>query len=802
MIKSAKPLSVESQADLHDIIRYGDINQLRAALKKKYNPLDKDVNGYTALHIAALYGKLELMKHLIEEEQLYPTVPGPKKATPLTVAAGNGNLSIVKYLIEEQHIDPSADRDEDGYLAIHRACQNSKLSVVKYLLEKSMEVCLMEAKDVLSDFTQHDTALHHIAALNGNIDTVKYFTEECKCDTNLLNKAGRTALFHACQNGNLEVVKYLVEVGHCQCSITDSSLNTPLHLAAQHDNLSVVQYLLEERKCDASPKNGKHNTPLLEASYAGQVNIVKYLLENGYSCNPKAYGSNGYNCLHAACRKGHVEVVQYLTEDRHMDPSASIRKANLYSKTKALHIASQYGHGSIVDYLTTKWNMNASLPDEHGKTALHLAVIHDHFEVVRYLVLSNHCDASIIPRSLLLKNSRICDFMINEDKETKAISLSKALVHSAIISGNLSTLQKLSHKSLKSYSDKHELRPIHLAAMYGHLDLVKYFIEERICKPDLLKCDDHITPLHLAASYGHVHIVKYLVEECKCDLMCKTSTDSITDFYLNGATPLHLAVRFGHLFTVKYILESDYGIDAEIETSNGTTPLLLAAMGRNVHVVKYLIEKHNCNPFHRNNDVNTLISSDKAIRQIKQELKRNPDVYDYQGKSTIHISARVGSLSVVEYLVSESGVDPNMRSFNDETPLHYAAFVNHLPIVKYLTQLPNCDIACRDSDLHFTPLHMAACKGNYEVVKYLTQLQVRNAGHRRQDINGNTPLHLAAQYGHFEVVKFFCKEMGTSPAIKNHYKETPLHLALKYGCAEVALYLIALLYSEYQDSGF
>ena len=166
LIKSAKPLSVESQADLHDIIRYGDINQLRAAFKKKYNPLDKDVDGYTALHIAALYGKLELMKHLIEEEQLYPTVPGSKKATPLIVAAGNGNLSIVKYLSEEQHIDPSADRDEDGYLAIHRACQKSKLSVVKYLFEKTKEVSLMEAKDIFSDFTKDDTALLHIAALS------------------------------------------------------------------------------------------------------------------------------------------------------------------------------------------------------------------------------------------------------------------------------------------------------------------------------------------------------------------------------------------------------------------------------------------------------------------------------------------------------------------------------------------------------------------------------------------------------------------------------------------------------------
>ena len=418
LIKSEKPVS---QADLHNIVRHGDINQLRVALKQKYNPLDKDVHGYTALHIAALYGKLELMKHLIEEEQLYPTVLGPKKATPLIVATGNGNLSIVKYLIEEQHIDPSADRDEDGYLAIHRACQKSKLGVVKYLFEKTKEVSLMEAKDILSILTKDDTALLHIAALSGNIDTVKYFTEECKCDTDLVNKAGRTALFHACQNGNLEVVKYLVEVGHCQCSITDSSLNTPLHLAAQHDSLSVVQYLLEEKRTvDANTKNRKRNTPLLEASYAGQLNIVKYLLENGYSCSPKAYGSNGYNCLHAACRKGHLNVARYFIGEYRMDPSVSTGKEKC---TNALHIASQYGHYLVVEYLVNRWKMDRNLPDQNGRTPIHLAVIHEQFRVVDFLALSDHCNPHAIPQSLLdkVKDSRIRDCIKESKKRNRSL---------------------------------------------------------------------------------------------------------------------------------------------------------------------------------------------------------------------------------------------------------------------------------------------------------------------------------------------------------------------------------------------
>ena len=326
--------------------------------------------------------------------------------------------------------------------------------------------------------------------------------------------------------------------------------------------------------------------------------------------------------------------------------------------------------------------------------------------------------------------------------------------------------------------------------MHGHLDIVKYFIKENIFKCDL-KTKYQMTPLHYAASHDHLDMLKYLVQECKCDLMCKMS---LTCDYRNGATPLHLAAYNGHLSTVKHILESEYGIDADVETTNGSTPLQLAVLNSgNLTIVKYLIKKHKCNPFHRNRDV----------VHFGNKSKFNTDnPANTQGRSTIHLAASTGCHRIVEYLVSECDVDPNMRSCYAETALHVAAYWNHLPVVKYLTQLPNCDISCADSAHQWTSLHLAALNGHYEVVKYLAQLQVRDGGHMKRDILGNAPLHIAAACGHFEVVKFLCKEMGTSPAIKNYSNRTPLHLAFQKKHAEVALYLIVLLYSEYQDSAW
>jgi len=62
--------------------------------------------------------------------------------------------------------------------------------------------------------------------------------------------------------------------------------------------------------------------------------------------------------------------------------------------------------------------------------------------------------------------------------------------------------------------------PLHLAAEYGHLHIVKYFADEQGCN---LSCLDgqNQTPLHRAAMKGHVDIVKFLTMEKHCDPMLK-----------------------------------------------------------------------------------------------------------------------------------------------------------------------------------------------------------------------------------------------------------------------------------------
>ena len=134
------------------------------------------------------------------------------------------------------------------------------------------------------------------------------------------------------------------------------------------------------------------------------------------------------------------------------------------------------------------------------------------------------------------------------------------------------------------------------AVFVGKLSSVQYLIEVEHKNPNRRRnwglFDSGGTPLHTAAEFGHLDIVKYLIEECHCDLEAK-------DRYRN--TPLHQAVRFGHLNIVKYLIE-DCHCDPKEKNNNGWTPLFTASQEGHLEVVKYLIEECHCDPNEKNSD--------------------------------------------------------------------------------------------------------------------------------------------------------------------------------------------------------
>ena len=299
------------------------------------------------------------------------------------------------------------------------------------------------------------------------------------------------------------------------------------------------------------------------------------------------------------------------------------------------------------------------------------------------------------------------------------------------------------------------------ASESGHLDIVKYFVEEIKCN---VECMDPLRqkPLQYAARGGGLTVVKYLIEEKGCDPMYRDAS---------GCTTLHCACTSGNLDLVKYLVE-ERKIDP-CQHEQGVTPLIAAAQFGPLEVVKYLIEVQHC-------DINF------------------SDEYD---GNALHHAVSGGKLDIVKYLIEEKGFDQECRAIKGMTPLLFACSAGRLDVVKYLIEERKVDSSCRDDNGN-SVLHLAAKHTTPNVVEYL--LTEQHWDIKQRDNDECLPLHVAAGEGCLETVKYLIDEARCDPMCRDRRGMTPLHFACSSGHLNVVKYLIQernVIYDEFQDEG-
>jgi len=116
--------------------------------------------------------------------------------------------------------------------------------------------------------------------------------------------------------------------------------------------------------------------------------------------------------------------------------------------------------------------------------------------------------------------------------------------------------------------------PIHSAAAYGRVDLIK----ELIGKGAKVDSRNHYqdTPLHWAAIKNHPSVAKVLIE----------NGADVNAGNKDGARPLHLAVFYGHQEVAELLLFK--GADIHAVAKNGWTPLQTAINKRNKDLEQFL----------------------------------------------------------------------------------------------------------------------------------------------------------------------------------------------------------------------
>ncbi|XP_055354551.1 ankyrin-3-like [Paramacrobiotus metropolitanus] len=401
----------------------------------------------------------------------------------------------------------------------------------------------------------------------------------------------------AARRGSKDIVDLLLDHAAVQDTMSIHK-KTPLHYAAEFGSIDVCQQLLQMGS-DPAAKDEYGQTPLHLAAHADQDGVFDLFM--GLPAGLKLLTPtdwNGLNIAHIAAQQGSIRVITRLLDvDRHLVVSSKIQGTD--------------------------------------STALHLAAINGHAEVLRVL-LENGADAT------------------QENKE------GFNPLHLTAKVGNISGFRVLqNYLTLRTCSMKIGLNAVHIAAYYGQMNFLREvlehvpvdtkseqptvnnaFVKETAAEPGL-------TALHLACKAGQDDVIRLLLTFPECDPDATSTT--------TGAVPFHFAARSGNIAAANLLMGR---ADVNIADHKGRTTLMFAVIAGNMEFCKLLMD----------HDVDVLVQ-------------------DQNGFTALHFAAATGKLDLVKQLL-DHGAQPECRTKAGKTPLKVAVGARQLDTVRFLLKQP------------------------------------------------------------------------------------------------------------------
>ncbi|KAL7796630.1 ankyrin repeat-containing domain protein [Trichoderma ceciliae] len=315
----------------------------------------RNLNGQTALHIAAMGGTLDTVK-LLSTSNAYIAASTNEGATALHYGASRGNLPIVRYLIE-LGLDINANSESMGTPLMSAAMEN-RSEVAEFLIEKGAKA------DVTNEKYNYHSALQ-TAAYSGAEQVVQDLLK-AKASPNVFGGAYGSPLCAAIHSGNLNIARLLVKAG-ADINYSQGRKGTAIEYAIIRKDLPLVDLLYKHNADVNIPSKGKYGTPLIAAIHNDNINNVRELLEHG--ADPNLSSLIGEKPAQAALRKGRKDIFNILLE-----------------KGVQLAFKDNWGRGPLstailnrsFDLLPSLWgreDVNVNETDGVGRTPLILAAV-------------------------------------------------------------------------------------------------------------------------------------------------------------------------------------------------------------------------------------------------------------------------------------------------------------------------------------------------------------------------------------------------------------------------------------------
>ena len=314
----------------------------------------------TPLHAASLYGKLEMVRLLLDHgADPEASAEGDVGSKPLhQVSYGKYRSQEDGVRVAQLLLERGADvntRRNDHWTPLHVASYFGNVEIVRLLLDHGADP-ETNAEGDMGSKPLHKVSYGKYRSQEDGVRVAQLLPER-GADVNTRRNDDWTPLHVASYFGNVEIVRLLLDHGaDPEANAEDHMGDKPLHQVScgsyrsPEDGVCVAQLLLE-RGADVNTRRNDHQTPLHLASYLGIVEIVRLLLDHGADPEANAEGNVGSKPLHMVSygkyrsQEDGVRVAQLLLE---RGADVNTRRNDHWT---SLHAASYLGIVEIVRLL-------------------------------------------------------------------------------------------------------------------------------------------------------------------------------------------------------------------------------------------------------------------------------------------------------------------------------------------------------------------------------------------------------------------------------------------------------------------
>lgn len=679
---------------LHYVAKHGDLDTAKLLIDRSrelVNAQDWKVH-WSPLHLATMGGHLEVARLLVQNGAAidHADILG---WTPGMFASLNGHSSVVR-LVSGTSTDTAFD-----FFAFERwtnlhfaaldgqnigALLNAKVTPKKAghinmpgYSEPGSDADALRFNTVVSpeDYRAPDSVIGY-AAEHGYDSLIKVLLDRGG-DINTISPGGASSLHYAAAGkfkDPFRFAQYLINRG-AKISVQDPRGEMPLHWAVKSGNRAMVELLLKRSGGANTRAFFRDLSPLHMAAKIGHSEIVDLLITFG--AETTATTRDDETAVSLAVEGDHVAVIKLL-HDRGVD----LREIK-FQGMSMLHYAVQLGTDKAAKFfLDGVCDVDEKTMD--GWTPLHVAAWSGNDMAVTMLLDSNadiEAQDSRGSTPLDVATEHLCDstrqVLIDRGALTDRGPITRTPIQDTHVIDTVQDSLKwrpiLDMGILASY----DVTELHVAARKGQVETVRRLLAGGAKAST--RDDNKVTPLHLAALYGHLDVARLLVD-AKRTWTSKSPTEQMNK---NGITPLVYAAAGGHEVMVSYLIASMRSVDGgslnyalKYAVIGGHTQMMRDLIANGAEV-RYIDEKKRTLLHHAAENAHF------AALQLLRDVDKA--AMDENGRTALHFAAKSGSINLARNLIRHKD-DVSVRDADRRTPLHYAAKYSNLAMLLFLRE--------------------------------------------------------------------------------------------------------------------